>query len=123
MRLRDSTIRTWFFIHNIDQQYQDFVRARKKFFCEEGLTEKSHFIASTGIEGSHILPSTQVPWMHTHIQSSQTNLFSLCAAYLAQHTIWCDLNEGVSYRIETVSSIISGTASIIRKEKSFTRET
>lgn len=49
--LADNCIRTWFFVRDVDTQYAGMVKARKENFIEQGLTEKSHYIASTGIGG------------------------------------------------------------------------
>lgn len=46
-----NCIRTWFFVRDVDTQYAGLVRARKENFIEQGLTEKTHYIASTGIGG------------------------------------------------------------------------
>ena len=50
--LADNCIRTWFFVRDVDTQYAGMVKARKENFKEQGLTEKTHFISSTGIGGS-----------------------------------------------------------------------
>lgn len=47
----DNCIRTWFYLQNIDVNYQGMVDARNKNFSENGLTKDTHFIASTGIGG------------------------------------------------------------------------
>lgn len=52
--LADNCIRTWFFVRDVDTQYAGLVKGRKQNFTEQGLTEKTHYIASTGIGG---LPS------------------------------------------------------------------
>jgi Putative translation initiation inhibitor, yjgF family len=52
--LSDNCIRTWIFVQNIDKNYAGIVKARKEIFAENGLTEKTHYIASTGINGRHI---------------------------------------------------------------------
>lgn len=49
--LADNCIRTWFFVRDVDTQYAGMVRARKQNFIEQGLTESTHYIASTGIGG------------------------------------------------------------------------
>ncbi len=49
--LADNCIRTWFFVRDVDTQYAGMVKARKENFEEQGLTEHSHYIASTGIGG------------------------------------------------------------------------
>ncbi len=49
--LADNCIRTWFFVRDVDTQYANMVKARRENFALQGLTEKTHFIASTGIGG------------------------------------------------------------------------
>jgi len=49
--LADNCIRTWFFVRDVDTQYAGMVKARKENFAEQGLTEKTHYISSTGIGG------------------------------------------------------------------------
>lgn len=49
--LADNCIRTWFYVRDVDTQYAGMVRARRENFIEQGLTEKTHYIASTGIGG------------------------------------------------------------------------
>ena len=51
--LFDNCVRTWIFVQNVDANYSGIVKARKEIFTENGLTEKTHFIASTGINGRH----------------------------------------------------------------------
>lgn len=49
--LADNCIRTWFYVNDIDNQYDGVVKARNEVFDAVGLTNKTHFIASTGIGG------------------------------------------------------------------------
>jgi len=49
--LAGNCIRTWFFVRDVDTQYAGMVKARKENFIEQGLTENTHYIASTGIGG------------------------------------------------------------------------
>ena len=49
--LSDNCVRTWFLVQNVDVNYIGVVKARKANFVGQGLTEKTHYIASTGIEG------------------------------------------------------------------------
>lgn len=51
MKLLDNTIRTWIFVRDIDNHYRNMVRARREYFADHGLTDKTHYLASTGIEG------------------------------------------------------------------------
>lgn len=50
--LADHCIRTWFFVRDVDTQYGGLVRARRENFIKQGLTEKTHYISSTGIGGN-----------------------------------------------------------------------
>lgn len=45
-------IRTWFYVHDVDSNYSGLVKARNDVFVAQGLTSKTHYIASTGIDGS-----------------------------------------------------------------------
>ena len=49
--LADNCIRTWFFVNDVDLNYGGVVRARNQVFFTQGLTNETHFIASTGIGG------------------------------------------------------------------------
>lgn len=49
--LADNCIRTWFFVRDVDIQYAGMVKARRDNFAQQGLTEKTHYISSTGIGG------------------------------------------------------------------------
>lgn len=50
--LAENCVRTWFFVRDVDTQYSGMVRARKEHFAQAGLTEKTHYITSTGIGGA-----------------------------------------------------------------------
>ena len=49
--LSENCIRTWLFVNDIDLNYGGVVRARNQVFFTQGLTQHTHFIASTGIGG------------------------------------------------------------------------
>ncbi len=49
--LADNLLRTWIYCRDIDNHYAGLVAARREFFRARGLTEKTHYIASTGIAG------------------------------------------------------------------------
>ena len=51
MTLAGDCVRTWFFVRDVDTHYQGLVRARRENFEAQGLTPRTHFIASTGIGG------------------------------------------------------------------------
>lgn len=58
--LASHCIRTWFFVQNVDVNYAGVVKARKEVFVTQNLTEKTHYIASTGIDGRHADPAVLV---------------------------------------------------------------
>lgn len=49
--LADNCLRTWFFVRDVDTQYEGMVKARLANFFDQGLTPHTHYIASTGIQG------------------------------------------------------------------------
>ena len=53
MTIEDNCLRTWIFVRDVDVNYKGIVTGRKNYFGRIGLTPKTHFIASTGIEGQH----------------------------------------------------------------------
>lgn len=50
--LEDNCIRTWFFVRDVDTQYNGLVVARREHFAKHGLLPETHYIASTGIGGN-----------------------------------------------------------------------
>lgn len=54
--LNSNCLRTWFFVRDVDTQYAGMVLARRENFNEQGLTHDTHYIASTGIQGSPANP-------------------------------------------------------------------
>jgi len=54
MSIADNCVRTWFFCHDIDNNYSGLVQARREKFMAIGLTSASHYIASAGIEGTPV---------------------------------------------------------------------
>lgn len=58
--LAADCIRTWLFVQNVDVNYAGVVKARREIFLTQGLTESTHYITSTGIEGRHADPAVHV---------------------------------------------------------------
>ncbi len=52
MNLADHVIRTWWFVRQMDIDYQGLVDARREYFHSHGLHPGTHYIASTGIAGA-----------------------------------------------------------------------
>ncbi len=53
MNIADNCVRTWFFVRDIDCNYNGVVVGRRENFLDNGLTPDTHYIASTGIEGKY----------------------------------------------------------------------
>ena len=58
--LANNCIRTWLYVQNVDVNYAGVVKARNEVFATQNLTDKTHFIASTGIAGRHANPKVLV---------------------------------------------------------------
>ncbi len=52
--VHSSLIRSWLYIRDIDLNYSDIVKGRKEIFAKNDLTNNTHYISSTGIEGHSI---------------------------------------------------------------------
>lgn len=60
MNIRNNMIRTWIFVRDVDNLYKGMVDARKEYFEKIGLTAKTRYIASTGIDGKCVDNKTLV---------------------------------------------------------------
>lgn len=58
--IANDCVRTWFFVRDVDLNYQGLVEARKENFELNGMNSQTHYIASTGIEGSTCNPNVKV---------------------------------------------------------------
>ena len=117
--LADNCIRTWLFVNDIDVNYAGVVAARNKAFFTQGLTEDTHYIASTGIGGRAYDPKVMMQMDNYAIAG--INKEQVHYLYASTH-----LNRtsdyGVSFERGTYIDyqdrrqvIISGTASINNK--------
>lgn len=52
LNLADHVVRTWLYVRDVDSNYQGLVDARRELFIQHGLNPQTHYIASTGIEGT-----------------------------------------------------------------------
>lgn len=52
LTMEKHCIRTWFFVRDVDTQYQGMVKARRENFAEQKMTRETHYLASTGIGGN-----------------------------------------------------------------------
>lgn len=53
-KLIDFIQRTWFYIRDIDKNYDGMAKGRNQYFDNEKINEMTHYISSTGIEGYSI---------------------------------------------------------------------
>ena len=108
--------RTWIFLQNVDTHYSDMVDVRRKCFEQEGLTENTHYIASTGIAGKYIyqdvlvfmdayavqgLQPEQVTYLYASTHLNRTN----------QYGVTFERGTSIQYG-DRRHIYISGTASI-----------
>ncbi len=116
LTLADNVVRTWFFAQNVDANYTGLVEARNEVFDECGLTAKTHYIASTGIEGgsSEVTARTmmdayaicgvkpeQITQLHAQDYLSPTHVYGVAF----------ERGTSIAYR-DRKHIFISGTASI-----------
>lgn len=116
LTLADNVIRTWLFQPNIDLDYPGMVTTRREFFASHGLTADTHFIASTGIAGTHPLPTTRVFMDAYALGGMRPDQVDYLAALdhlgpTYDYGVTFERATAVSYR-DRKQIFISGTASI-----------
>ena len=116
LHLDQHVIRTWFFVGNVDANYQGLAEARRDVFATRGLTPDTHFIASTGIEGRSADLSASVTmdaYAISGVRPEQIRFLSAPEHLSPTHIYGVTFERGVSvaYR-DRKHVIISGTASI-----------
>lgn len=119
LSMADDVVRTWFFIKNIDTDYQDLVTARNELFSQIGLTPETHFIASTGIEGASHDVKTKVmmdAYAISGLHPEQVRHLSATGYLNNTHDygVAFERATSISYKDRT-HILISGTASIDSK--------
>jgi len=121
MTLADNVIRTWLFVRDIDANYHAMAQARRDFFAERRLTAETHFIASTGVEGTFTNPAAKVvldAYAVEGIRPEQIKflraLDHLSPTYI--YGVTFERGTAVAYR-DRSHIFISGTASIDHKGK------
>lgn len=118
--LERNCVRTWFFVRDVDTQYAGMVTSRKANFTAQGLTEDTHYIASTGIQGLPANPRSIIQ-LGTYAIAGAWNPEQQRYLYAPTH-----LNPTYEYGVtfergvrlefgDRAQSIISGTASIDNK--------
>jgi enamine deaminase RidA (YjgF/YER057c/UK114 family) len=118
LSLADDVVRTWFFVRDIDANYQGLVVARREFFARHGLTAATHFIASSGIEGAHANPAATLTldaYAISGLRSDQVAFLAAPDRLPPTHTygVTFERATSIAYR-DRKHILVSGTASIDR---------
>lgn len=116
LSLRDNVLRTWFYVRDVDTNYQGLVDARREVFAARGLTADTHYIASTGIEGHSADPASTVTMDAYAISGISKHQIEFLSApeHLSPTSIYgvtFERGVAVGYR-DRKHALISGTASI-----------
>ena len=116
MTIRNNMIRTWIFVRDVDNQYQGMVKARREYFETIGLTAKTRYIASTGIQGNCADHSTLVTLDALSVQNiKEDQIVRMSARENLSDTIVYGVTFERGFRIrygDRSHIYISGTASI-----------
>jgi enamine deaminase RidA (YjgF/YER057c/UK114 family) len=112
----DNCIRTWFFVRDVDTHYAGLVQARKEWFTRHGLTENTHYIASTGIGGGPADTKALVQlgaYALQGFESAQVRYLHAPQWLNATHEYGVTFERGTAVEYgDRAHVIISGTASI-----------
>ena len=118
MNMADHVIRTWWFVQNIDADYQGLVEARRDFFTTHGLTAETHYIASTGIAGTHPDTAARVSldaYSISGLRADQLEYLSAPDFLCPTHDYGVTFERAAAVHFADRSHVwISGTASIDR---------
>lgn len=118
MCLAENMLRTWFFVQDIDANYQGLVEARRAIFADNGMTSETHFCTSTGIEGRAADVTATVLLDAYAIAGVQQKQISYLVAldHLSPANLYgvtFERGTAIAYQ-DRVQVMISGTASIDR---------
>ena len=114
LSLADNCVRTWFFCHDIDNNYAGLVRARRENFIGEGLTPDTHYIASTGICGTPCRENALVQMDALAVRGEFSQRYLHAPTHLnPTYEYGVTFERGVRMECpDTSATFISGTASI-----------
>jgi len=117
--LADNVLRTWLFVKDIDNNYAGLADARREHFTKHGLNPKTHYIASTGIEGGNTNPKTLITmdaYAIAGIQPEQIQHINALDHLSHTHLYGVTFERATSIAYRDRKHIfISGTASIDNK--------
>ena len=117
--INNHCIRTWFYVRDIDRNYAAFAKTRKDYFTRIGLTDKTHYIASTGIQGNNAAPGSFVTMdalSIKNIRPDQITYLHGLSHLSPTHLYGVTFERGVAVQGSDRKTLyISGTASIDNK--------
>ncbi len=112
----DHVIRTWLFVQNVDANYQGLVVARRELFTARGLTADTHYVASTGIEGTAADVAAKVlldAYAIAGVRPEQVRYLHALDHLSPTHVYGVTFERGTSVDYQDRRQVlISGTASI-----------
>ena len=117
--IADNCIRTWIYVRDVDTQYQGMVEARRENFIKEGLTQQTHYISSTGIQGVPANPKAIIQmdaYSILDISPNQQQYLYAASHLNPTYEYGVTFERGTKVKYGDRSHIfISGTASIDNK--------
>ena len=118
LNLKNNAVRTWIYVQDIDNRYEGMVKGRNKYFDKIGLSEKTRYIASTGIGGKIGNPGAFVgidTLAFSNLQERQIVRMKALDAMSPTIEYGVAFERGLRIRFGDRSHLyISGTASIDR---------
>lgn len=119
LSLKQNCIRTWLFVKDVDYNYAGVVNARKALFDTLDMTEDTHYISSTGIEGrcwNHNVSVLMDAYAVGGIKTKQVKFLQALDNLNPTHEYGVTFERGTSVDYGDRRHIfISGTASIDNK--------
>ncbi len=119
--VEDNIIRTWFYIKDIDNNYQGMVDSRNEYFDNIGMNKNTHYIASTGIQGVNENHKSYITFNYLSmigIHSDQIKYLKALNYLNPTHEYNVAFERGVRVNFnDQMRYYISGTASIDNKGK------
>ncbi len=116
--LAGHCVRTWLYLKDVDVFYRGMVNARRALFVRHGLTENTHYIASTGIEGGCenqfdlvVMDAYSIPDLRPGQMSYLNDYDYLCAT--KDYNVTFERGTRIAFA-DRAHYYISGTASIDR---------
>ena len=114
LNMADNCIRTWFFVHDIDNNYAGLVKARREDFALRGLRPDTHFLASNGICGTPVVEGATVQMDALAVRGDFDQHYLYARTHMnPTYEYGVTFERGVCVDFEgSRHTLISGTASI-----------